>query len=66
MAFFPLGPAYGGIIRRFPAAAYSQYASPQIPPGRDAALPSEKIHIYELDTDDVTTYLWMNAVYVLF
>jgi hypothetical protein len=42
MVFFPLGPAYGGIIRVFSAAAYIAYASPQIPPGRDAALPSEK------------------------
>jgi hypothetical protein len=29
MAFFPLGPAYGGIIRRFQAAAYGRYAAPQ-------------------------------------
>jgi hypothetical protein len=41
MAFFPLDPAMGGIIRGFPAAAHVQYASPEIP-RRDAALPSEK------------------------
>jgi len=38
MAFFPLG----RVLRRFPAAAYVKYASPQIPPLQDAALPSEK------------------------
>jgi hypothetical protein len=46
MAFFPLR----GVLRRFPAAAHVKYAPPQIPPGRDAALPSEKNLIYELDT----------------
>ena len=29
MAFFPLGPAYGGIIREFSAAPYTTYASSQ-------------------------------------
>ena len=37
MVFFPLGPAYGGIISGFPAAALVKYALPQIPPWRDAA-----------------------------
>jgi len=59
MAFFPLG----RVLRRFPAAAYVKYASPQtfVRP-----CPTKKIHIYELDTDDVTIYLWMNAVFVRF
>jgi hypothetical protein len=38
MVFFSLD----GVLRGFPAAAYVQYASPQIPPRRDAALSSEK------------------------
>jgi hypothetical protein len=47
MIFFPLGPAYGGIIRGFPAAAYITYASPQtlVRPCQ-----TKKIRIYELDT----------------
>jgi len=47
MAFFPQGPAYGGIIRGFPAAAYVKYASPQT---LVRPFPAKKILIYELDT----------------
>jgi hypothetical protein len=43
MAFFPLG----GVLRKFAAAVYVQYASPQtfVRP-----CPAKKILIYELDT----------------
>ena len=47
MAFFPLGPAIGGIIRRFPAAAYEKVASPQT---FMRPCPAKKTHIHELDT----------------
>jgi len=40
---FPLGARHGGILRRFPATAHVQIASPQIPSRQDAALPNKKI-----------------------
>ena len=43
MAFFTLG----GVLRRFPAAAYIKYASPQT---LVRPCPAKKILIYELDT----------------
>ena len=43
MVFFPLG----GVLRRFPAAAYAQYASPQT---FVRLCPTKKILIYEMDT----------------
>jgi hypothetical protein len=43
MAFFPLG----GVLRRFPAAAYIKYTSPQT---LVRPCPAKKILIYELDT----------------
>ena len=43
MAFFPLG----GVLRRFSAAAYVKYASPQT---LVRPFPAKKILIYELDT----------------
>ena len=48
MILFPSSPAYGGIICRFYSCGVQQYASPLIPPRRDAALPAEKIAIFSI------------------
>jgi transposase len=57
MVFFSLG----GVLRRFPAAAYVKYASPQIPQS-GMALPSEKKFSFMNATRYHAIYLsWMGT-----
>jgi hypothetical protein len=57
MAFFPLG----GVLRRFPAAAYVKYASSQT---LVRPCPAKKILIYELDTPICLHFLWIDIKYL--